>query len=314
MPDINQSDPKNWLFSVTLPNWELLKRDNVWAVRSEAVKSKINMGDRLIFFVKGSQPPSIMGVYEVVGEWRLSSKLRWTEEKPEQRIIYPWEVDMKPILLGTLNMRENIGSLAFIENKNKWAVYLIGSPANLHRPIGDADYEFILAKMKMPPYIVEFKPKPAVVPTGEPKLPTIMVKPQPPPSAIKELTHPKICNMIIRLGELEDYIVEGEVPVNGERLDVTWRRKLRKFPDIAFEVQLKGNLFQALTKLKEAWDLWRCISILVTTGEYEEDAKRWLPKAFHEMDEDARIVRWETISQWLEAAEKRKRIKDELKI
>ncbi|HID16901.1 TPA: hypothetical protein EYP26_01255 [Candidatus Bathyarchaeota archaeon] len=67
-------------------------------------------------------------------------------------------------------------------------------------------------------------------------------------------------------------------------------------------------------KLKEAWDRWRCISILVTSQEYEGEAKRWLGSAFHEMERNARVVRWEKIKRWLDLMEERKRIKDEIGI
>ncbi|MEM3564664.1 MAG: hypothetical protein QXR19_15640 [Candidatus Jordarchaeaceae archaeon] len=102
--------------------------------------------------------------------------------------------------------------------------------------------------------------------------------------------------------------------MNRERLDVVWFRRIRERPDLAFEIQKGGNFYSALIKLKEAWDKWGCLSVLVTTQEYLEEAKRWLGKAFHEMEKDARIALWSEIAEWYEAAKKRREVKERLKI
>ena len=142
--------------------------------------------------------------------------------------------------------------------------------------------------------------------------PTAIVEPIPPPA--KELSHLDLQNMLEELGKIEGYRVEREFPINKERLDVAWFGRVREKPDMAFEIQRAGNFYSALVKLKEAWDKWGCLSILITTEEYLEDARRWLGRAFHEMERDARIVLWNEIIEWYEAARKRKEIKERLKI
>jgi len=127
-------------------------------------------------------------------------------------------------------------------------------------------------------------------------------------------SHKELRNMILKVGELEGFESEKEYPLNRERLDAIWKRKGRVKPDVTFEIQKGGDFYGALVKLKEAWDKWACISVLITTQEYIEEAKRWLGRAFHEMEKDARVVHWEKIREWLGALERRKNIRDEIRI
>ena len=41
----------NWVFSIFLENWDTVKQEKVWAVRSEAATKKISKGDRIVFYV-----------------------------------------------------------------------------------------------------------------------------------------------------------------------------------------------------------------------------------------------------------------------
>jgi len=74
------------------------------------------------------------------------------------------------------------------------------------------------------------------------------------------------------------------------RLDVAWKRIKTGIPSHAFEVQIGGDFFEALSKLKHAWDKWNSTPILVTTEEYEEKARLLLEGSFHEIQKVAKIV------------------------
>lgn len=309
---MENSSKKNWLLSVSNENWKIVKDDNVWAFRSAKIVGKISKGDRLIFFVVRSQPPSFMGIYEIIGDFRQSLKPRWSDEIESNKIIYLWEVDINQIILGTVNVRKNFQKFSFIE-KSKWPAYLQGTPANFKRPVPEEDYRLIYELMKQPTYDVTFKPKakPRVIPPITPPI----KPPITPPIPIQEMpSHKEMQEMLLSLGKFEEYYVDKEIPLDGERLDVTWKQRIRRQPDLAFEVHKSGNIYSAMVKLKEAWDLWGCKAVLVTTEEHEEAAKRWFRQAFHEMEKDSRVIRWEKISQWLALMKERKKIKDELRI
>lgn len=126
--------------------------------------------------------------------------------------------------------------------------------------------------------------------------------------------HADLQNALLELGRLEGYEVAKEYPIDDERLDVAWWRRGRKKPDIVFEIQRAGNFYAALTKLKEAWDLWECRVALVTSEEYLREAARWLKSAFHEMENYSRIVLWKEVMKWMEASKIRDQMRKKLSL
>jgi len=111
----------------------------------------------------------------------------------------------------------------------------------------------------------------------------------------KTLGHDEIRDMIWEIGKYESKVSEKEYPIDNYRLDVVWKRIKAGNPSYAFEVQMGGNFFEALTKLKHAWDMWNSWPILVTTDVYASKAKELLEGSFHEMGHVAKIVDWKKI-------------------
>ena len=112
-----------------------------------------------------------------------------------------------------------------------------------------------------------------------------LFRPAPP-----EDEHRKIMNMIFEIGRLKGLVVEKEYPIDNFRIDVAWKRVAKGNPHAAFEVQIGGNFFEALTKLKHAWDIWRSVPILVTTDEYADKARQIVEGSFHEIRHQLRII------------------------
>jgi len=110
-------------------------------------------------------------------------------------------------------------------------------------------------------------------------------------------SHNEVRDMIHEIGKFEGRITEVEYPIDGYRLDVVWKKIKAGNPSHVFEVQMGGNLFEALTKLKHAWDKWNSKPILVTTDEYMEEAKRLLEGSFHEMERVAHIINWKKVRE-----------------
>jgi len=124
--------------------------------------------------------------------------------------------------------------------------------------------------------------------------------------------HNEIRDMICEIGGLEGWISEVEYPIDKMRLDVVWRRIRAGNPSYAFEVQVGGNFFEALTKLKHAWDKWNSRPFLVTTEKYELEAKQLLEGSFHEIEHVARIVNWKKIRDLYETEKKARDLKNEI--
>lgn len=97
--------------------------------------------------------------------------------------------------------------------------------------------------------------------------------------------------MIAQIGKWEGKHSETEYKIgNLGKLDVVWKRIKTGHPSYAFEVQIKGNLYQALAKLKHAFDLWNSHPVLVTTEQYVTQAEELLKGSFHEIRNRARVI------------------------
>jgi predicted RNA-binding protein len=115
-----------------------------------------------------------------------------------------------------------------------------------------------------------------------------------------ELSHNQLREMIRDIGLRENRIAETEYPIDSYRLDVIWKRIKTGTPSHVFEVQIGGNLEQALTKLKHAWDKWNSIPYLVTTDEDAAKARSLLEGSFHEMAHVAKVIDWRDIARLYE--------------
>jgi len=131
---------------------------------------------------------------------------------------------------------------------------------------------------------------------------------------IERPDHEKIKEIIFQIGLIQNRHPQKEYPLNGKRLDVVWRRTPRSVPSVAFEVQLGGNLFESLSKLKHAFDLWNTIPVLVTVAQQIEEAKRWIEGSFHELKDVFRIIAWEEMKEYYDVKRKIKELEAKLKL
>jgi hypothetical protein len=77
---------------------------------------------------------------------------------------------------------------------------------------------------------------------------------------------------------------------DGTRLDVVWRRLEQAVPAYVFEVQVGGDLYHALGKLKHANDLWNSnIFLIVGDGDLPK-AKTLLSGTFHEIQSKVKLI------------------------
>ena len=127
--------------------------------------------------------------------------------------------------------------------------------------------------------------------------------------------HDSIRDMIENIGKWEGKHPETEYKIgNLGRLDVVWKRIKTGNPSYAFEVQIKGNFYQALAKLKHAFDLWNSTPVLVTTEQYFTQAEELLSGSFHEMKNHAKLINYEKIQALFSIEKKRNQLKEELEL
>ncbi|MDI6813846.1 MAG: EVE domain-containing protein [Desulfitobacteriaceae bacterium] len=294
---------KNWLLSIDHVNWEILKARNVWATRHRTVMERIREGDILIFYVKGSQPPSFMGVYEVVSRWRQATDMIWEDERKAQRIIYPWQISLKPLQLGTASVRDLAPRLAFIERKDFWFLYLRGTLANMRRPISEEDYQLILNELKRSQVPVPPKPErlppPPVIPAEAPGPPEKVAV----PAEISAPSHEDVVDMLLQIGETLGFVAKTEeyTPDRAYRCDVTWRDYEEHAPLKVFEVEVSGKVDHALSSLAHAHDVWRPEQLyLIVSDEKSSDRAERLVEprlrgAFSRLRGKLKVLTWPSI-------------------
>lgn len=102
--------------------------------------------------------------------------------------------------------------------------------------------------------------------------------------------HKELQEKLVEIGNLQKYLAEPEYPFDMGKLDVTWRRIERSVPTYVFEVQVGGDLYHALAKLKHAFDLWNSRLFLVASQSDHNKARNLLSGSFHEIGERIRFI------------------------
>jgi len=111
--------------------------------------------------------------------------------------------------------------------------------------------------------------------------------------------HDDIKRKLVEIGQLQKMIAEAEYKMDGARLDVVWRRVERGVPTYVFEVQVGGDVFHALGKLKHAHDLWNSNIFLIATEGDLEKAHKLLSGTFHEIKNKMKVIEIEKIEELL---------------
>ena len=146
---------KYWIITLSEENWYVVMSNNIYgAPESQKLKSVhelIKPGDIVIFYVKkkGSRKlgGKFVGAFKIISSWFKEDKLLWPDEVREGRVKYPWRVRLEPIKLGIADFNELVPKLSFIGNKERAYAYLVGTPANLKRPIPEEDAKLIMESL-----------------------------------------------------------------------------------------------------------------------------------------------------------------------
>ncbi|MBI2872584.1 MAG: hypothetical protein HYY00_05265 [Chloroflexi bacterium] len=117
------------------------------------------------------------------------------------------------------------------------------------------------------------------------------------PTASQRSLHNQLVDQLVEAGQLQHFIAEKEYPIDNERLDVVWRRVERSVPTFVFEVQISGDLYHALGKLKHAYDLWNSRIFLVAQESDRKAAVSLLSGTFHEIQPALRFVEVEKFTK-----------------
>ncbi len=268
-----------WLVVGSEKNWKVaFENKNLWGLKDfRELRSLWNMlreGDSLLFYV--SKPVhGIVGFGHVVTKFRQTNPL-WPEEIKRNEVVWPlrFEFDIDYCL-----------------------------PPSLWRSHRYTSHDLqMVSRMVFQCYPVEEVNTARVALDLKPLTETTTLPPVKPriaaePDAIK---HDDLKAYLAEIGRVQSYIADEEYPLESTRLDVVWRRVERSVPTFVFEVQIGGDIYHAMAKLKHAFDLWNSHIFLVATMGDKSKYQELLSGTFHEVADLMRFIDVTSVKELLE--------------
>lgn len=258
-----------WLIVGSEKNWHVaFSSKNLWGLKDfRELRSLWNMlreGDGLLFYV--SKPVhGIVGIGHVVSKFKQTDPL-WPEEIRRNEVIWPlrFEFDIEYCLPPSLwelkrytsHDLQMISRMVFqcfpIEEVNSARMALGLQP--IIEPVSTVSAE--------------------AYSTGE----TIEIK------------HNDLKSYLAEIGQLQGYIADEEYPMESTYLDVVWRRVERSVPTFVFEVQVSGDIYSAMVKLKHAFDLWNSHIFLIAGQKDKSKYQEFIAGTFHEVEDEMKFI------------------------
>lgn len=260
---------QNWLIVGSKGNWDVaFESNNLWGLKDfrelRALWNMMRIGDGLLFYV--SKPVhGIVGLGTVVSKFKQTNPL-WPEEIKRKEVIWPlrFEFDVEYCLPPVLwkskcystHDLQMISRMVFqcypIEEVNAARVSLGMKP--LISPVLKEEGEFFQATE---PFVAN---------------------------------HDELKTQLVEIGRLQGYVADVEYPMESTFLDIVWRRVERSVPTFVFEVQVGGDIYHALAKLKHAHDLWNSHIFLVAGIRDKAKFEELITGTFHEIQNQIRFI------------------------
>jgi len=258
-----------WLIVGTEKNWKVaFENNNIWGLKDfrelKALWNMLREGDGLLFYV--SKPVhGIVGFGYIVSKFRQTTPL-WPDEIKINKAIWPlrFEFDIEYCLPPSLwKSRKYTSNDLQMISRMVFQCY----------PIEEVNAARIALGLRP---VIEIAPS---LPTGL-EIPT-----QP-----TTINHDDVKSYLAEIGRIQGYIAEKEYSLESTRLDVVWRRVERSVPTFVFEVQIGGDIYHAMAKLKHAFDLWNSHIFLVASMGEKSRYQELLSGTFHEVADRMRFI------------------------
>lgn len=263
-----------WVLSGSRENWEKGAAESIWGVKEGLKNSweKLEPGDILLFYVTSP-------ISGIVGFGRLETKFKqdkplWPDEIMKNKVVYLYRFEFKIDYL--------LPPIDWYERKIDISGLKMGCWAGLN-PIKDKEKINKLDQLIKEKWNIKLPLEEIVWEIKDAKA----------PYKVKQLTHKDYQQMLKEIGKLQGFIGETEYLMEGEKLDVVWRKVAGSVPTYVFEIQIGGDIYHALGKLKHAWDLWNSNIFLVADKKTIPKAKSLLKGTFHEISSCLTIMNLE---------------------
>jgi predicted RNA-binding protein len=271
---------QSWVLCGKPEHWSIALKDEIWGLIPK-FKGKwryLRPADWLFFYAT-SPVTGVIGFGKVQSKFKQNKPL-WSDELLRKEVLYPFRFEFQS---------------EYVLPEEQWKARKI----KLSLPIGFYSGMNLLDDQDIIDTLVEAARQQWGAHLGyEAEVETY--KPQPSGEhigrATPELSHDKIKDMIFEIGKIHHYITEKEYIINADRLDVVWRRVEKSVPTYAFEVQIGGDIYHALAKLKHAYDIWNSNIYIVTSEEHRNKIEELLTGTFHEIRNVLNIISLKHIS------------------
>ena len=268
-----------WLVVGSEKNWKVaFENGNLWGLKDfRELRSLWNMlreGDGLLFYV--SKPVhGIVGFGNIVTKFKQTNPL-WPDEIKRNEVIWPlrFEFDIEYCLPPSLwkSQRYTSHDLQMI-SRMVFQCY----------PIEEVNAARIT---------LDLKPLTETTPLSPTEFSVS--------SETTTIKHDDVKAYIAEIGRIQGYIADMEYTLESTRLDVVWRRVERSVPTFVFEVQIGGDIYHAMAKLKHAYDLWNSHIFLVATIGDKSKYQELLSGTFHEVANHMRFIEVSLVKELLD--------------
>jgi len=265
-----------WLVVGSPHNWRTaFEHKNIWGLKrtQRHLWENLNEKDALLFYV--TSPVSGIIGYGIVRTKFPQDQPLWPQEIKENRVIWPlrFEFDVERCLppdkwqTSKIASRELFPRGGFQELSQDIAGKLVSKFTTLPK-------EYYVEA----PTAISAKETPPIYP------------PEPLQAEQASPSHDELKHRLVEIGQLQGYLADEEYVFDTGRLDVVWRRVERSVPTYVFEVQVGGDVYHALGKLKHAYDLWNSHIFIVASQADRNRVENLLSGTFHEISNRIRFI------------------------
>jgi hypothetical protein len=269
-----------WVLCGKPENWGIAFKDEIWGLipKFKGKWRHLRVGDYL-FFYSTSPVKGVIGFGRVQAKFNQNRPL-WPDEIAKKEVLYPFRFEFISEYVLPESQWEERKAKINLPFGSYSGMNLIDDEDVIEKLVGEIkhqwDIEILFEKEDQ-----STQNKSSLENVNSEKI---------------DLSHNKVKDMIFEIGKLHRYISDKEYIINSDRLDVVWRRVEQSVPTYAFEVQVGGDVYHALAKLKHAYDIWNSNIYLVTSDEHRSKIKELLSGTFHEIKNNLNIISLKNIN------------------
>ena len=109
---------------------------------------------------------------------------------------------------------------------------------------------------------------------------------------------------ILDIGKIQRMVVESNYELDGDKIDVIWKRTIRSVPTFSFSVNVDEDLKLSYDILKHSFDIWNSKPFLVTDKSRLKEISALNSGLYHEFSENLKVITFEQLQE-LYAAKKK---------